>query len=603
MAILLGIHLQRTQEFLFFFREKLMVFYYNTDIIWARYHGVGGIGLLISHWLTQFFVYKYVGAVVTSILGVASAALLWMGLPKSTRSVIVLPLCLFPIIFQCDALFDVYYYYYGIVAFFLFALFTFCYRCIYDCTESDNLRLIAATLLSFVLFYIGGAVGFLLSLYIFIVEVLERIKSSWKFIFPVAIIAMVGGYCVSNAYLPRYRDVFTNGAYYEPIIEPSNFFHTSWIIVLIVALIAPLCNMLEKRLKTKLYYACPIVIIALLSLFSINSAKRNQQKMYAMIAMDHYITSQDTKGLLASPYCNNSNFIMMNRVNYALAREGRLLDDFFHYHQLAPNSLMHNLKDLALDVEITSTVSEFYYIMDNIASADERAFNSYEGLRYGSPNNLQMLVRTSLIFGRYQIAEKFIKMLEETMYYKDWATAQRKFLYNDEAVLADPEYGNKRRSLPTDTREFVQAHGPFADLLLTIRTNPKATVARDYAIAYLLLANDIPHINAFINEFYGTEVLPKVPLRLQEAVLAANETDLDFCRAHGVEESTIEEYRLLKSTMLQARNTNAKAEKTLARWRHTYWYYLLITSPNFAKMREQMRLQEEANAGNLPELS
>ncbi len=215
-----------------------------------------------------------------------------------------------------------------------------------------------------------------------------------------------------------------------------------------------------------------------------------------------------------------------------------------------------------------------------------------------------MLVKTSLVFGRYRQAEKYIKMLEETTYYKDWASAQRKYLYDDAAVEADPEYGSKRKSLPSkDSRYFVQAYGPYADLLETVRTNPQATAARDYAIAYLLLTNNIPHINSFMEEFYGSEAMPTVPRRLQEAFLAANESDLERCRAYGVEESVINDYKELKKTLIQARNNGDNAQTYLRQWRYTYWYYLLITSPNLAKMREQLRQQEEAQKNNLPELS
>ena len=94
-----------------------------------------------------------------------------------------------------------------------------------------------------------------------------------------------------------------------------------------------------------------------------------------------------------------------------------------------------------------------------------------------------------------------------------------RYLYNEELINNDPEYGAKRRSLPDNCEEFTQSRGAYADLLLTIRTNPKAIAARDYAIGYLLLANDSPHINAFADEFYGTELMPKTPQRLQEAMV------------------------------------------------------------------------------------
>ena len=109
--------LQNTQEYLFFFREQLMVFYNDVDIIASRYLGIGGLSLLLSHWLTQYFVLEYAGSVLTSLLGVASAILLWHSSPRNMSSLLMLPLCFLPVIFQEDALFDVYYAYQGFVAY------------------------------------------------------------------------------------------------------------------------------------------------------------------------------------------------------------------------------------------------------------------------------------------------------------------------------------------------------------------------------------------------------------------------------------------------------------------------------------------------------
>lgn len=600
MMILLAIHLQQTQEYLFYFRETLMTFYYDWSIIAHRYTGVGGPGLLLTHWIEQFFILKYAGAVITALLGVLSAFMIWSSLPRRKRAVMLLPLCVVPFIFQCHALFDIYYDYQGVVAFFLFSLLAFVYRLLAD--RSPKLKILWASLLSLLLFYMASSAGFLLSIYLFIIELTEEPIRSWKLLGPVVLLLAVSGYCISWGIVARWRDAISNEAFYEPILQATNFFHTSWIVTLILPLLAPMAASMEAKMEalaggTPAYLwktVAALGVLAGVSGFAAYSAERNQQKMYPMITMDHYINQHDWEGLLRLPYCQQSNFILMNRTNLALSHSGRFLDDFFRYPQIAPYSILTELNELALDVEINTTLCELYWQMDNIASADEKAFNTYEGLRYGSPTNLQMLVRTSLVFGRYSHAEKYIKMLEKTLYYRDWAHGQRRYLYDDKAVEEDPEYGSKRRSLPQGTREFIQARGPYYDLLLTVRTNHKARAARDYAIGYLLLANDIPHINAFIEEFYGTEVMPQMPIRLQEAAVAANEKDLDWCRRHGVGEEVIEDYQRLRQALLGMNQAASSSTAALMPWRYTYWYYLLVTSPNMAKLREGLQRRKQA---------
>ena len=96
--------------------------------------------------------------------------------------------------------------------------------------------------------------------------------------------------------------------------------------------------------------------------------------------------------------------------------------------------------------------------------------------------------------------------------------------------------------------------------------------------------------------------MPTTPLRLQEAILAANEKDLDFCRAHGVEEKTISEYQRLKKNFIQAKASGTDPAYAIREWLHTYWYFLLVTSSRLAQMREQMIKQQEAQESDKPQI-
>lgn len=600
MAILLALHLQHVQQYLFFFREQLMVFFFDSSIIAERYLGVAGPAQMLSHFMVQFFKIPYVGAIVTALIGILSAVLLWKSVRRISRSVLLLPLAILPVIFICDGLFDVYYDYVGLVAYFLCTLFLYIDQWIAR-RISDNARLLSTSLLALLLFWIAGAVAILFAVIAFVIELVAEPRKCWRLLLPILVVLIAGAIGVKTSLVPGYRYAFQNGAYYEPILKPTNFYHTPWILAALLPLFAPLAHYAASKIRPLWLCVCSLVLLIAVSAFAVRSADRNQQKMYPMIAMDHFIVTHDWEGLLNSPYTKSGNFLLMNRLNLALSHEGKLLDKFFDYPQVGPYSILTELKQLSLDVEITTTLSEIFYQMDNVASAMEKAFNTVEGLRYGSPSNLQMLVRTNIIFGAYPLAEKYIRLLEKTLFYDDWATDQRRFLNNEEAINADPEYSAKRKSLPADCEEFTQARGAYADLLLTIRTNPKAIAARDYAIGYLLLANDTPHINAFVDEFYGTELMPETPQRLQEAIVAANEKDLDYCRARGVTEKTIKQYQQLKQLMVDARHTNQDIGPTLHKqYGKTYWYYLLVTSPQIAKLIEQNNANQQGKKQTAP---
>ena len=74
-----------------------------------------------------------------------------------------------------------------------------------------------------------------------------------------------------------------------------------------------------------------------------------------------------------------------------------------------------------------------------------------------------------------------IAVLENTFYYKDWAKAQRKFLYNDEAVETDPLLGNMRRNLLAENH-LIQMDGFDTDLMGSLGgQNPSNKAAFHYA--------------------------------------------------------------------------------------------------------------------------
>ena len=61
------------------------------------------------------------------------------------------------------------------------------------------------------------------------------------------------------------------------------------------------------------------------------------------------------------------------------------------------------------------------------------------------------------------MAEKYISILERTLFYKGWASSMRVFLGNEEAVKADKEMGMMYASLPL-TDEYARLDGIVGDM-------------------------------------------------------------------------------------------------------------------------------------------
>ncbi|MCF0197992.1 MAG: hypothetical protein HUK02_01535 [Bacteroidaceae bacterium] len=93
-----------------------------------------------------------------------------------------------------------------------------------------------------------------------------------------------------------------------------------------------------------------------------------------------------------------------------------------------------------------------YYYIGYVYGAQVQAFEynePSEGMM--CPEALKLLVKTNMIQGHYAVAEKYLRYLEHTLFYRSWAKQYRALLYDDAAVEADPELGPRRQGLAIES--------------------------------------------------------------------------------------------------------------------------------------------------------
>ena len=570
--LMLCLHLEAVQRYLFFFREQQQLFVYDTFFFCDRYLTLGGLSLFVSQFLIQFFIIPKVGAIVTAVLSVLIACFIWLSLRKINDSTYLFPLCFLPVLFQIGALYDFYYFYHGLVA---FCLMTICFYLYTVLLERLNwkLRILCSSVMTILVYLLLGPVGLLFAVGIFIFDIFRRNEKAYLQVIPIVIVLLMGFFLVVSGQAQSARLVFLNDGYYEPILEPILFFQYSWMAFIGLLLLFWLLHFLPKAKPLMSLILSLILFVGVTSLFS-TAAKQNKQDLYNVVELQHYVAAEEWDNLLQSPAAWRSNYLSRNLFNLALSHKGKLLSNLFDLEQYSPISLIiqgdYTIPDL------TIMMTHIYYQMGNVGASMNKAFNSFVGTRYGNPIMLKMLVKANLIYGTYDLADKYISLLEKTWAYSDWAKEQRRFLYNDEAVNSDPEYGAKRKGLP-DKDYFVFNRGPYVDMLHLLESGSTDLGTRDYAIAFVILAKDPKNTKRFVEEYYGTEVMKEVPVVLQQALIAMSEDDLDYCRAHGVTEETIKAYEEYKRAYLNARNSGMNPAAALKRdFRKTYWYYYMF---------------------------
>ena len=109
-----GIHL--TQEFRFYNIESNWLFLYDWADIWARLKMTGGLALVISSFLTQFFRVPLVGVAVTALVYLACGGLIYKVLSRKVPGTAMAGISLLPAAFMFLCLENDYYGYHAHIA-------------------------------------------------------------------------------------------------------------------------------------------------------------------------------------------------------------------------------------------------------------------------------------------------------------------------------------------------------------------------------------------------------------------------------------------------------------------------------------------------------
>jgi len=261
--------------------------------------------------------------------------------------------------------------------------------------------------------------------------------------------------------------------------------------------------------------------------------------------------------------------------NIALAETGQLTDRLFEFPQ-DPNG-----GTLFLEWEMVGEVLKrggyFYYTVGIINEAQRWAYE-YMVMRGYTPEGLKMLIKTELINGNYEVAQKYIHTLKQTIFYRKEARAYEKLLFDDEAVDAHSELGEKRRLKP-ESDFFVLSDNPAANLQQIISTDSTNIFALEYQFARQLLQKDIEGIveNLPLLEKSGYR---RIPRHIQEAAAGYQQLQMGaFPELEYLQISPQIEQRFGQYYQVFQQNSSSRERAHRALYRDfsdTFWFYLFF---------------------------
>lgn len=337
------------------------------------------------------------------------------------------------------------------------------------------------------------------------------------------------------------------------------------VIVEVLCVVVPFVTILICHLPKKI--AIPGLIAAEIIAVVILYPKSYDKTTCQLIDYDYMVRRNDWEGILKYSNSNNPDLpLSVSATNLALGMTGQLDTRAFDYYQHGAEGLLPSFVKEPLS---SWTTGEIFFQLGMINSAQRFYFEGMEAIpNYNkSSRAVKRLAETAMIRGEYVLAEKYLRMLENTIFYKKWARRNLELIKDSNAIAGHPLYGQLRGRMIDE--EYLFSEGELDKTLGQLFLKDTGNnLAKQYLVLYPLLQRDL---NKFV-QYMGVvaESQPKYnPLLAQQAlafISMKNRQPIPSGMVSPMVEQSLRDF---------ARAWTAKDNMLIEPYRHTLYYYML----------------------------
>jgi hypothetical protein len=265
------------------------------------------------------------------------------------------------------------------------------------------------------------------------------------------------------------------------------------------------------------------------------------------------------------------NYLSLSMLNLSLAKTGQLGNRMFHFDQHGVNGLF-----LPFNKEYVAPLmgNEIFYNLGLINASQEYTFESMETIpNLGkSARTLKRLAETNLINGQYKVSEKYLDLLEKTIFYRKWAEETRTFLYDENKINSHPDWGEKRKFM-SENDYFFHIKNIEAELAQMIKEHPDNRMAFEYLLAFYMINKDLRNFIKYI-PVIEKMYIREVPVSYQEAlmyIIGLNNKDPMTNSPSYISKVTKSRMKAYGDIYTTYRDSRERLRKNFS---GTYWYYL-----------------------------
>nr|WP_321353582.1 DUF6057 family protein [uncultured Draconibacterium sp.] len=560
IAVVTFLFFQFLYSYHLFFKEQLQLFLFTPDYLLSYFQKPAGLARLAGDFFTQFFYLRGGGPLVLAVVFTVEWILLQCVLKrifsiKTSGWLALLPLAAdfvshlslaYPLANSMGLAL--------VITFFL----------LIDRINNKAVNSLLIFVLSFAGHYLFGSPAFALPFLILF---------SKRFYQPVITAA------ISLLFLVIIPSVFRTD-YLLPLTTTYLFPVTSWkgILPPAILILSLLISKLIAPVKSfQLGFATTaIVFVAIITFFGFRlNANQNLEKILALDSETYF--GNNTKVIELATKNRFENRFATYYTNMALAKTGQLSNRLLEFYQpsfyglILPVSQNEHWQTILFS-------NEFFYLVGDMNLAQHSAMLGNTFSPYNrSSRMMKRLAEINMVNEDYAGAEKYLRMLDKTLFHKKWA--EKRLAENN--ALSNPGWLLEKRSQIAKTDTIRNGSEYLKSLEFLVEQNPQNKIALDYLLCYHLLNKDLEAFNTAYDRFalpYFNSV-PKVYSEALLIILFRENASEETLQQYKIQQSQIRDFTKYTSRFEAA---NGKGEALKESFGTSYWFYY-----HFATMQEK----------------
>ena len=529
------------------YQEQLQLFLFDGDYFWERMAEPGGFARYVAEFLVQFYNSVTAGAAVIALLFMLVQRLTW----RLMRSESHYALSFIPVMMLWYAMGDE--------------------NVMLTYTVALALNMLMACILAKVFLAWGYERRMLLRrLFVMLVVVPLAYWLTGPMVLllavvlmPVSVVYALALMLLSAHYLPFPMQRVMLGVSYYRI--PATLPYLLMVLPAVVWIISNVVRLLPKasRVVNAVEVALAVGLLGVLADVGFD------KKKYELIEYDYLVRAKDWNAIIAKAERRTPDLPMsVSATNLALGMTNQLGERAFDFYQRGAEGLLPGFERNFATTQLTG---EIYFHLGLVNTAQRMAFEAMEAIpNYNkSARVMKRLAETNLINGQYEVARKYLLMLEKTIFYRPWAQRTLAMLGDENTINAHPLYGTMRQyRLQEDflfsDRELDKICGRL------FMHNQQNRMAVQYLLLMPLLDRDVPRFMSYVQLVQNK--IQYNPRAAQEAIAFA------FMQQRRQPPRGLVSQLVLQQMNEFARvyGSGGKDAPGLERFRNTVWYYLTV---------------------------